>query len=894
MVNWIYITPTSGNSGTTQITLTVSPNTDYSARTTNFTVRTRSKNLTETVTVNQAAQTATGQMTFNPSALSYTYEGGTIPFTFTANEDWRLISWPTWIGISGDAGTEGYGSAGTYTWGVTALQNSSQSDLDSTFTFYCGGNYFTVPVHQDAYNVQPSLSVSPTSVSDISSGGTSFNIAVTSNTGWTITSYPNWITFNSTSGSGNGSVYATVSSNSDSARTGNIVFMSNDSAITATVSVSQNAAEESGSTSEYLTFEILSGGTLNWHASYSSITRTIEYRINNGNWTSITSTTGGTSINVNSGDIVEWRGDNDSYGGRFGESSSFYGSTAQFKVYGNIMSLIDSTNFSGLTTLSSAYTFQNLFDSCTGLTDASKLLLPATTLASSCYSDMFMGCTSLTHAPSILPATTLAQNCYLYMFWGCTSLTTAPELPATTLANQCYYHMFYGCTGLTQAPELPATTLANSCYEGMFLNCRSLTTAPELPATTLANRCYQDMFQGCRSLTTAPELPATTLAGSCYTWMFAGCRSLTQAPELPATTLQSSCYAWMFEGCTGLTTAPELPATTLVENCYVRMFDGCTNLNYIKCLATNISAFDCTTNWVYSVAPTGTFVKADSMTGWTIDSADGVPIGWTLINESDETAYYSTQYLTFEIISGGTIKWQTNNTAYTKTIEYSKNGGNWTSITSTSGGTVINVNSGDIVEFRGDNPTYGTDLYLHRFSESTARFKVYGNIMSLINSTNFSGLTTLSSAYTFSDLFYNCSGLTDASKLVLPATTLTQYCYSGMFSNCTSLTKAPKLPATTLAQYCYYGMFFGCSSLTTAPELPATTLVDYCYDIMFRRCTRLNYIKCLATNISAEKCTFEFLDAVALTGTFVKNPNMNSWPSGNSGIPDGWTVVDAS
>ena len=34
------------------------------------------------------------------------------------------------------------------------------------------------------------------------------------------------------------------------------------------------------------------------------------------------------------------------------------------------------------------------------------------------------------------------------MFQGCTSLTTAPELPATTIASSCYFNMFYTCTSL--------------------------------------------------------------------------------------------------------------------------------------------------------------------------------------------------------------------------------------------------------------------------------------------------------------------------------------------------------------------------------------------------------------------------------------------------------------
>lgn len=177
---------------------------------------------------------------------------------------------------------------------------------------------------------------------------------------------------------------------------------------------------------------------------------------------------------------------------------------------------------------------------------------------------------------------------------------------------------------------LPAMVLTNECYTNMFAGCTSLVTAPALPATTLADGCYSDMFQRCTSLTTAPELPATTLAFMCYGGMFAGCTSLETAPSiLPATTLAIDCYNSMFNGCTSLTTAPELPATTLARYCYSNMFYGCTSLNYIKCLATNISASNCTQNWVNGVAANGTFVKAASMSSWTIGNS-GIPSGWTV------------------------------------------------------------------------------------------------------------------------------------------------------------------------------------------------------------------------------------------------------------------------
>lgn len=169
----------------------------------------------------------------------------------------------------------------------------------------------------------------------------------------------------------------------------------------------------------------------------------------------------------------------------------------------------------------------------------------------------------------------------------------------------------------------------------------------------------------------------------------------------------------------------------------------------------------------------------------------------------------------------------------------------------------------------------------------------------------------------YRNMFYGCISLTTAPEL--PATELAGYCYGYMFKACTSLITAPELPATELADLCYYAMFDGCSSLTTAPELPATTLaescyasmfrectslitapeltvmtlVDSCYKNMFYKCTNLNHITCLATDISEAYCTYSWVSGVASTGIFVKHPYMTSWKTGASGIPSGWTVVDA-
>jgi len=227
-----------------------------------------------------------------------------------------------------------------------------------------------------------------------------------------------------------------------------------------------------------------------------------------------------TNISVAAGEKVEFYGTATSY---YGTKIGGDGDGFKCKVYGNIMSLVDEENFATNKTLTANYTFALLFETNAKLTDASGLLLPATTLGESCYFGMFFGCSSLTTAPAELPATTLKDHCYSAMFCYCSSLTTAPALPATALADNCYNNMFNGCSKLTTAPALPATTLKEVCYSSMFWGCSKLTTAPALPATELKRDCYNGMFYGCSSLTTAYVKAEYTDANyECYQ-MFNGC-----------------------------------------------------------------------------------------------------------------------------------------------------------------------------------------------------------------------------------------------------------------------------------------------------------------------------------------------------------------------------------
>ena len=235
----------------------------------------------------------------------------------------------------------------------------------------------------------------------------------------------------------------------------------------------------------------------------------------------------------------------------------------------------------------------------------------------------------------------LLGYCGYNMFCGCQGLTTAPSLSATTLANYCYYQMFYGCTSLTTVPELPATTLADYCYSYMFAQCKNLITVPTnlLPATTLAYYCYSQMFSNCTKLTNVPNLPtqytqySANIPYGIYSGMFYRCSSLKTVPSdlLPSTKLSQRCYNSMFQDCTSLITAPKLSASTLTQYCYYQMFYNCSKLSNVTCLATDISASNCISSWLFSVNSIGVFTKAPSMSSWP-SGASGIPSNWTVQN----------------------------------------------------------------------------------------------------------------------------------------------------------------------------------------------------------------------------------------------------------------------
>ena len=209
---------------------------------------------------------------------------------------------------------------------------------------------------------------------------------------------------------------------------------------------------------QYLTFRFAENGNFYWNSDDALTTdRTIQYMISTdngrtwGEWqnkTSSSSTSGALITTVSATTVIRVKGSNLTYCTDYTGTDyhyNYFSSTAEYEVSGNIMSLISGDNFANQTELTSAGAFCYLFSEHLTigagqrgkLVGADNLILPATTLTTSCYEGMFHNCSGLTVAPR-LPATAGATNCYKDMFEGCSNLLVVNCMlisPSTTYTS---------------------------------------------------------------------------------------------------------------------------------------------------------------------------------------------------------------------------------------------------------------------------------------------------------------------------------------------------------------------------------------------------------------------------------------------------------------------------
>ena len=190
-------------------------------------------------------------------------------------------------------------------------------------------------------------------------------------------------------------------------------------------------------------------------------------------------------------------------------------------------------------------------------------------------------------------------------------------------------------------------------------------------------------------------------------------------------------------------------------------------------------------------------------------------------------------YLTFSSPNSFTLKVNDATKHWDGTLEYSTDTSAWATWDGTTTLSSATSGSDNVLYLRGTGNTVITGSNAsYKWVFTGSDIACIGNIENLLDYVTVeSGVHPTMASYCYSDMFQDCTALTQAPAL--PATTLAVGCYSDMFRDCTALTQAPALPATMLATDCYDSMFYNCTSLTQAPALPATTLANGCYSYMF-------------------------------------------------------------
>lgn len=230
-----------------------------------------------------------------------------------------------------------------------------------------------------------------------------------------------------------------------------------------------------------------------------------------------------------------------------------------------------------------------------------------------------------------------------------------------------------------------------------------------------------------------------------------------------------------------------------------------------------------------------------------------------------ELKYPKPTWLYFTMPEGGTVSLTKNGTPTEVTLEYSlDNGSTWTEWVESAGVRSLTLNAGQTMHVRNT-------------SETSTRFS-----------------TGLSDRYIFAFTSITYSGGNINSLLCkIPENVLlySAFCFSSLFRDAVNLITPPLFPVTNLYDYCFHTMFRGCTSLTKSPILQNTILADTCYYYMFYDCSSLNEVYTYMTDISANGAIYLWLGGVAATGDFYC-PSELTIPTGNSGIPSGWTRHD--
>ncbi|MDX2188817.1 MAG: BACON domain-containing carbohydrate-binding protein, partial [Bacteroidota bacterium] len=227
---WLTLTGGSGtNNGT--ISATAAANTATGIRTAQVTVTGGA--LTQIINITQSG--AAASLTANPTTLTYASAGSTQAISITSNVSWTSTSSQPWLTLTGGSGTNN----GTIS--ATAAANTATGIRTAQVTVTGGALTQIINITQSGAAV--SLTANSTTLTYASASSTQA-ISITSNVSWTSTSSQPWLTLAGGSGTNNGTISATASTNTATGiRTAQVTVTGG--ALTQIINITQSGAAAS-------------------------------------------------------------------------------------------------------------------------------------------------------------------------------------------------------------------------------------------------------------------------------------------------------------------------------------------------------------------------------------------------------------------------------------------------------------------------------------------------------------------------------------------------------------------------------------------------------------------------------------------------------------------------
>lgn len=208
--SWINISPKSGTSGESDVTIEVAPNTNTEARTGYVAFFTGSENKLQIEIVQRGIYIEADE------ELNYEAFSETKTLNINSNTDWQVFSSPNWVTLSKTKGS------GDDVIQVSVSDNPSSVARSGEIVIGCQGLdlKFTVQVGQRGKLFAPL-----TNLLEFSDKAGSNTFRIISNTNWSSTCSDTWFTATPKEGIGDAEVNVTVSENlSSTERTGNIEY----------------------------------------------------------------------------------------------------------------------------------------------------------------------------------------------------------------------------------------------------------------------------------------------------------------------------------------------------------------------------------------------------------------------------------------------------------------------------------------------------------------------------------------------------------------------------------------------------------------------------------------------------------------------------------------------